>query len=252
MILRRFMEHVSDQNWFAVVLDFLIVVLGVTVGLQLTERYDESQRRAAEEQYLDGIANDYGIYEDLIQCRLDHEKRVADALARLIRQLDGEPVDADAHADIAYALTSSHTAQPAFELEGNTSALVAGDLVRTISDEGLRGWILAAQSISTVTVTSMAQLQDNYLSIDRFDAYLVQEEEPQFGFFVVTDYDLAGMQADPAMRSRLINLVNLHRATFQIDSRLQYSVQNVLNHLEGMGVAGIDPDPAACPYPAAG
>jgi hypothetical protein len=30
MILRRIMKHVSDQNWFAVGLDFLIVVFGVS------------------------------------------------------------------------------------------------------------------------------------------------------------------------------------------------------------------------------
>ncbi len=35
MLLRRVAEHIKDQNWFAVVLDFLIVVLGVFLGLQV-------------------------------------------------------------------------------------------------------------------------------------------------------------------------------------------------------------------------
>ncbi len=35
MILRRLAEHVRAQNWFAVALDFLIVVVGVFVGLQV-------------------------------------------------------------------------------------------------------------------------------------------------------------------------------------------------------------------------
>lgn len=34
MILRRLSQHVKDQNWTAVGLDFLIVVLGVFLGLQ--------------------------------------------------------------------------------------------------------------------------------------------------------------------------------------------------------------------------
>lgn len=37
MILRRLMEHVKHQNWLAVGLDFVIVVLGVFIGFQLTE-----------------------------------------------------------------------------------------------------------------------------------------------------------------------------------------------------------------------
>ena len=36
MILRRVIEHVKQQEWTAVFLDFLIVVIGVFVGLQAT------------------------------------------------------------------------------------------------------------------------------------------------------------------------------------------------------------------------
>lgn len=35
MLLRRFSEHIKGQNWFAVALDFLIVVFGVFIGFQL-------------------------------------------------------------------------------------------------------------------------------------------------------------------------------------------------------------------------
>ena len=36
MILRRITEHVKAQNWFAVGLDFLIVVVGVFIGIQVS------------------------------------------------------------------------------------------------------------------------------------------------------------------------------------------------------------------------
>jgi len=35
MLLRRVIEHVKAQNWFAVAIDFVIVVVGVFVGLQV-------------------------------------------------------------------------------------------------------------------------------------------------------------------------------------------------------------------------
>lgn len=35
MILRRVTKHVNDQNWFAVGIDFIIVVFGVFIGLQV-------------------------------------------------------------------------------------------------------------------------------------------------------------------------------------------------------------------------
>lgn len=40
MILRRLTEHIKAQNWFAVGLDFVIVVLGVFIGLQVSNWND--------------------------------------------------------------------------------------------------------------------------------------------------------------------------------------------------------------------
>ncbi len=58
MILRRLTKNVKDQNWFAVVLDFVIVVLGILIAFQITnwstareERrvYDEAFERLVTE-----------------------------------------------------------------------------------------------------------------------------------------------------------------------------------------------------------
>lgn len=35
MILRRFMKHVTDQNWFVGGLDEIVVVMGIFLGLQV-------------------------------------------------------------------------------------------------------------------------------------------------------------------------------------------------------------------------
>jgi hypothetical protein len=47
MILRRIIEHVKDQNWTAIVLDFLIVVSGVYIGIYLGNVRD-AQKYAGE------------------------------------------------------------------------------------------------------------------------------------------------------------------------------------------------------------
>ena len=48
MILRRVTEHVKAQNWFAVAIDFVIVVVGVFIGIQVRtgmRRVATAQRR---------------------------------------------------------------------------------------------------------------------------------------------------------------------------------------------------------------
>ena len=58
MLLRRITEHVRTQNWFAVGIDFVIVVLGVFVGLQVSGWNEERQNRIAETYYLQRILGD--------------------------------------------------------------------------------------------------------------------------------------------------------------------------------------------------
>ena len=36
MLLRSVTKHVNDQNWFAVVLDLVIVIFGVFIGIQVS------------------------------------------------------------------------------------------------------------------------------------------------------------------------------------------------------------------------
>ncbi|MEM5518717.1 hypothetical protein WNY37_17295 [Henriciella sp. AS95] len=46
MLLRRLSKNVKDQNWFAVVLDFLIVVAGILIAFQITSWNEQRQARA--------------------------------------------------------------------------------------------------------------------------------------------------------------------------------------------------------------
>ncbi len=41
MLLRRITQHVKSQNWFAVFVDFLIVVVGILIAFQFTKWADE-------------------------------------------------------------------------------------------------------------------------------------------------------------------------------------------------------------------
>lgn len=47
MAIRRFREHVADQNWFAVLVDIGVVVLGVFLGLQANNWNDDRIERGA-------------------------------------------------------------------------------------------------------------------------------------------------------------------------------------------------------------
>jgi len=51
MILRRITQHVQDQNWTAIGIDFVIVVVGVFIGIQVSNWNAARQDRARAEVY---------------------------------------------------------------------------------------------------------------------------------------------------------------------------------------------------------
>ncbi len=52
MILRRFIQHVREQNWFAVSIDVVVVIVGIYLGFQVTEWGNQQTAREEEQQIL--------------------------------------------------------------------------------------------------------------------------------------------------------------------------------------------------------
>jgi hypothetical protein len=65
MILRRLTKHINEQNWFAVALDFGIVVIGVFMGIQVANWNDAQIKKGRETVYLQGVVED--IDNDVIE-----------------------------------------------------------------------------------------------------------------------------------------------------------------------------------------
>lgn len=58
MLLRRITKHVKDQNWFAVGIDFAIVVLGVFIGIQVANWNEARSASQSEIRLIDLLVND--------------------------------------------------------------------------------------------------------------------------------------------------------------------------------------------------
>jgi len=59
MLLRRLMAHVRGENWFAVVLDLLVVVVGLFIGLQIDTWWEGQKEARVESAYLMEIQEDF-------------------------------------------------------------------------------------------------------------------------------------------------------------------------------------------------
>ena len=58
MILRRLTEHFKSQNWFAVGLELIVVIVGIYIGLQADAWMSAKRDRALEVEYLERLVSD--------------------------------------------------------------------------------------------------------------------------------------------------------------------------------------------------
>jgi hypothetical protein len=94
MLLRRVTEHAKAQNWFAVALDFLIVVVGVFIGIEVANWNEARHDRQEERRYYGQLLVD--LRADLATLARAEERadRHDQAAQMVLDRLDGLPTRA--------------------------------------------------------------------------------------------------------------------------------------------------------------
>lgn len=78
MIFRRFSQNLRRQDWFALLLDLLIVVVGIYLGLQVDAWNTSRQDRATEREYLERLLADM---DESIEAQIDAQHQFEDSIA---------------------------------------------------------------------------------------------------------------------------------------------------------------------------
>lgn len=95
MFFRSIKRHLEEQNWTAIWIDFLIVVVGVFMGVQVDRWYQDRKDLAAGEVYLQRIANDLATDVESINDRVDFWKGVSNYGDQAIRYFETEDLAND-------------------------------------------------------------------------------------------------------------------------------------------------------------
>jgi hypothetical protein len=139
MILQRISKAIREQNWFAVALEFVIVIAGVVIGFQITEWRGERVEREAEQIYL------ARLYRDMEQsvCRITREQsNVQNWNERARLTLDALLLnDPEAVDDSGFELVASTRVQTGSPFRATLNELVSGGQMNLISNADLRAQI---------------------------------------------------------------------------------------------------------------
>lgn len=142
MILRRFMKHVTEQNWFAVGLDVIVVITGIFLGMQVSE-WNESYSNIKQEQvYLKLLIRDLEQLEDALDEKVGWEEKKIIIGDKLYSILEKDDYSEDRHQIGTYLIALSDRRTLSVESAAYTDMKSTGNL-SLIKDTLLRNNIIA-------------------------------------------------------------------------------------------------------------
>ncbi|MHA7873520.1 MAG: hypothetical protein ACX939_14320 [Hyphococcus sp.] len=204
MLLRRVIEHVKTQNWTAVALDFVIVVVGVFIGIQVSNWNDARVESARAVELKARLLDDFELLAEGIrqgEARVSYSAQTADEVYALLVS-GGAPQDA---ASFGQQLNVAGSSYPAVGVAPTFSEMLSTGDVRLIENKALRNALVkyhlqAAQLENTVEIFLPRFLE----AIERLDPYIIRgPRDAETGFPVVESYDLAALRVNASLFQRL-------------------------------------------------
>jgi len=84
MILQRISTAIRQQNWFAVALEFVIVIAGVVIGFQVTAWNGARVNQEREAQFIERLRDDFVDIENTTRGGIESYTEMFEAAARIM------------------------------------------------------------------------------------------------------------------------------------------------------------------------
>ena len=242
MILQNISKAIREQNYYAVVLEFFIVIAGVVIGFQINAWNEARSDREAAQLYLERLLADM----ERSTCTLQHNVYDStDWNSRARRTLDAMLAnDPGAVDDTGFELIASTRVNTGSLVRATLNELVNGGQVNLISDDALRAEIARADA----RFTQLSELIEVLVAAqDSFTPQVQNHLRPVPGEVYEITYDFEALASDDefvnalghALRITHVNIVWLNRMAEAADE-LRVSVAEAL---------GEDTSPLDCNLP---
>jgi hypothetical protein len=142
MLLPRVVAHLRKQEWTAIAIDFVIVVTGVFVGLQVSNWNETRKAHAAEAQLLERLHQDVVLAEELIGSNRERRPQRVIDLTAAYERITGDG-DAPLTPEECSAIATSFSVSTRIPLLPTLGLLQAGPGYGSITDPDLRASIAA-------------------------------------------------------------------------------------------------------------
>ncbi len=138
MILRRFMQHLKEQNWFAVGLDIIVVIVGIFLGMQVQQWYEGRQNLEKEAEILSLLLNEstqrIQYFEDQIAFV---DTKIASQEASIQALINGKLADDMTNDDFSEGVSTTRILISPTPPESIYKSIIATGEIRLLRNKGL-------------------------------------------------------------------------------------------------------------------
>lgn len=205
MILQRLASAIRHQNWSQIITEILIVVIGIFLGLQVTDWNEERKTQIVKNETLHNLTNDFREIYIQSKERTDFHRSIAEDLQYLLKVIKNPDNDQLDQSRLERALGSGAYSVGNPKASATWQALVSSGNQHWIEDEALRQAIIEyhrgldeardAYMEVRMVLTEYAkdfqrhfELRDDYIIAD-----LINRDSFEFG---IKQFDLNAMAAD--------------------------------------------------------
>jgi hypothetical protein len=247
MLLRRFLTHFNKQDWLAICLDFVIVVVGIFVGLQVDAWNQDRKDRARERVSLEQLYIDFGQAEQQARSFVEFHDGKASELQFAIDRILALELPSGEHRRFNLALVSMLQLPPLGATMGAYESMVAAGDFGLIRDDQLKSMLIELDA----QLEAEASLLDYFRTQNARDFGFARQHLPivptadRSGTTFALDFE--GVANDP----ETLTILSTHQRTHRIFSGFRKYIADLFSAARTHIGTLIDVEPDASGAPQA-
>ena len=243
MLLRRFLTHFRAQDWVAIALDFVIVVVGIFVGLQVDSWNQDRKDRVRERAGLEQLYADFETARDRARTMSEFHAEKAEDLGFAIETMLSESLADDDRRRFLVALTGMLQMPPLGVSLGAYESMVASGDIALIRDDELKSRLVsldaALESEASLLNYFRNRNQQDIGFIDQHFRLVPNSDRSDITF----SFDLGTLLDDPLAYSVIANQQRNHRVFHNFRREIAEELDSTRAHIGRLidsGLSGAD------------
>jgi hypothetical protein len=238
MITRRITEAIAKQNWSAASIEFLIVVIGIFLGLQASSWYEERTEAGLQSTIVDRLKVDFEEISGEIEAAIESHQSTIEGLDQLQAALDSGTFSESNKSAILYSLGNVLNMDTGGGRSATYQEIVASGRLRLLQDSDLVSALSEYQERFDNSGRLFSEFRQMQLEYEKdFHQHINFDRPDPFGSLgflppAVSNFDLEAMTQDSDFRLALSRLTTF-QIYFQIwHLRTHQAAKLVLQELE--------------------